>query len=114
MEGQFNKLGFGKGKRKDGSIEETQRSCKLYLLNNNNNLLLITTLFHILFWALGFVSIIQLVIKKLLQKLLFCESEKCFNMCATRRSRFACLCKPPTREMAPVVDFRCNLTKSAT
>lgn len=28
VEDQFTKFGFGKGKKKDGSIEETQGSCK--------------------------------------------------------------------------------------
>jgi hypothetical protein len=28
MEDHFNKFGFGKMKKKDGSVEETPRSCK--------------------------------------------------------------------------------------
>lgn len=35
MEDQFNKFGFGRGKKKDGSVEETQGSCK------KNNLMFI-------------------------------------------------------------------------
>lgn len=31
VEDQFNKFGFGKGKKKDGSVEETQGSCKLII-----------------------------------------------------------------------------------
>lgn len=35
MEDQFNKFGFGRGKKKDGSIEETQGSCmyKIYYIH---------------------------------------------------------------------------------